>query len=67
MGPVRRRAHRREAGARVEGLRGSPAGAALVVAAGPALFGPLHDLLAAHDADRDPLVSRLPEGGDVPR
>ena len=45
----------REAGARVEGLRGRPAGADLVVAAAPGVFDALHDLLAAHDADRDPL------------
>ena len=44
----------REAGARVEGLHGKPAGADLVVAAGPGVFDALHDLLAAGDADRDP-------------
>jgi myo-inositol-1(or 4)-monophosphatase len=43
----------REAGARVEGLRGRPAGDDLIVAAGPALFGPLHDLLADLGADTD--------------
>jgi myo-inositol-1(or 4)-monophosphatase len=43
----------REAGARVEGLRGRPAGDDLIVAAGPGLFGPLHDLLAGLDADSD--------------
>jgi myo-inositol-1(or 4)-monophosphatase len=36
----------REAGARVEGLHGAPAGAAMVLAAGPAVFEPLHALLA---------------------
>jgi myo-inositol-1(or 4)-monophosphatase len=45
-----------EAGARVEGLRGAPAGAALVVAAGPGIFSQLHDLLVAHDADADPFA-----------
>jgi myo-inositol-1(or 4)-monophosphatase len=44
----------REAGARVEGLRGKPAGSDLVVAAGPGIFAALHDLLVAGDADRDP-------------
>jgi myo-inositol-1(or 4)-monophosphatase len=44
-----------EAGARVEGLRGRPASAALVLAAGPGIFDALHDLLAAADADRDPM------------
>jgi myo-inositol-1(or 4)-monophosphatase len=46
----------REAGARVEGLHGKPAGADLVVAAAPGIFDALHDLLAAADADRDPLA-----------
>jgi myo-inositol-1(or 4)-monophosphatase len=45
----------REAGARVEGLHGRPAGPDLVIAAGPGVFGALHDLLAAGNADRDPL------------
>jgi myo-inositol-1(or 4)-monophosphatase len=45
-----------EAGARVEGLRGRPAGADLVVAAGPKIFDQLHDLLVAHDADADPMA-----------
>jgi myo-inositol-1(or 4)-monophosphatase len=45
----------REAGARVEGLRGRPASADLVVAAGPGVFDALHDLLVAGDADADPL------------
>ena len=43
-----------EAGARVEGLRGRAADEAMVLAAGPAVFGALHDLLAAHDADAPP-------------
>lgn len=34
-----------EAGLRVTGLAGEPAGAAMVLAAPPALYGPLHDLL----------------------
>ena len=46
----------REAGATVAGLRGRPASADLVVAAGPGVFGALHDLLVAHDADADPLA-----------
>ncbi|MEO6205502.1 MAG: inositol monophosphatase family protein, partial [Mycobacteriales bacterium] len=46
----------REAGARVEGLRGKAAGHDLVVAAGQGVFGALHDLLVAHDADADPLT-----------
>ena len=45
----------REAGARVEGLHGRAASHDLVIAAGPAVFGALHDMLAAADADRDPL------------
>ena len=43
----------REAGAVVAGLDGRPAGEDLVLAAGPELFGPLHDLLAGERADRD--------------
>jgi myo-inositol-1(or 4)-monophosphatase len=43
----------REAGARVAGLHGRPAGESLIVAAGPTLFEPLHDLLAALRADTD--------------
>jgi len=43
----------REAGALVGGLSGAPAGEDLVLAAGPALFGPLHDLLLPLGADRD--------------
>lgn len=42
-----------EAGARVEGLRGAPAGFPMVLAAGPALFDALHDLLTGLDADAD--------------
>ena len=45
-----------EAGARVAGLRGRAAGFDLAVAAGPGVFDARHDLLVAHDADRDPLV-----------
>ncbi|MCW2779230.1 MAG: inositol-phosphate phosphatase, partial [Frankiales bacterium] len=44
----------REAGARVEGLRGREAGSSMVLAAGPGVFDALHDLLVAHDADADP-------------
>jgi myo-inositol-1(or 4)-monophosphatase len=46
----------REAGARVEGLKGRPPSYDLVVAAGPGVFDALHDLLAAADADADPLA-----------
>jgi len=42
-----------EAGARMEGLHGRPAGHDLVLAAGPHLFVPLHDLLGGLDADTD--------------
>ena len=41
-----------EAGLLVTGLRGSPPSEAMVVAAPPALHAPLHDLLAALDADK---------------
>ena len=41
----------REAGCRVEGLHGAPAGERLVIAAPPQLFGQLHDLLAELRAD----------------
>ena len=43
----------REAGARIEGLHGAPAGETLIVAAGAHLFHPLHDLLADLHADQD--------------
>ena len=43
----------REAGARVEGLHGKPDSPDLAIAAGPGLFGQLHDLLAALDPERD--------------
>jgi myo-inositol-1(or 4)-monophosphatase len=42
-----------EAGARVEGLGGRPAGEDLVIAAPPTLFGRLEALLAEQAADRD--------------
>jgi myo-inositol-1(or 4)-monophosphatase len=42
-----------EAGAVVAGLRGRAAGPELVIAAGPALFPALHDLLEPLGADRD--------------
>jgi myo-inositol-1(or 4)-monophosphatase len=42
-----------EAGAKVGGLHGAPAGGDLVIAAPPALFDALHDLLATLGADRD--------------
>jgi myo-inositol-1(or 4)-monophosphatase len=42
-----------EAGASVAGLRGRPAGRAMVLAAAPGLFEPLEQMLAGLDADRD--------------
>jgi myo-inositol-1(or 4)-monophosphatase len=42
-----------EAGAQVAGLEGRPAGPAMTVAAGPGLFGALHDLLAGLNPERD--------------
>lgn len=44
----------REAGLRVGGLNGAPPGPDLVVAAPPALFAPLHDLLASLGAAEGP-------------
>jgi myo-inositol-1(or 4)-monophosphatase len=43
-----------EAGLRVEGLRGAEAGPAMVIAAPPALFGPLHEHLERLDAGGGP-------------
>ncbi|GAB1693795.1 inositol monophosphatase family protein [Krasilnikovia sp. M28-CT-15] len=43
-----------EAGLRVAGLHGAPAGGRMVVAAPPALFGPLHDALVKLDAAGGP-------------
>jgi myo-inositol-1(or 4)-monophosphatase len=43
----------REAGAQVAGLHGQPASGSMTLAAGPALFGELHDLLASLDPERD--------------
>jgi myo-inositol-1(or 4)-monophosphatase len=42
-----------EAGARLGGLAGRPAGTDMTIAAEPVLFGQLHDLLASLHADRD--------------
>jgi myo-inositol-1(or 4)-monophosphatase len=42
-----------EAGARLGGLHGKPANTGLTIAAEPALFGQLHDLLASLDPERD--------------
>jgi myo-inositol-1(or 4)-monophosphatase len=42
-----------EAGARVAGLLGKPAGPELTIAASPGLFGELHALLAILDPERD--------------
>ena len=44
-----------EAGARLGGLRGRPAGYPMVLAAAPGVWDALHDLLVAHDADADPV------------
>ena len=44
-----------EAGARLGGLRGRPAGFPMVVAAAPGVFDALHDLLVELDADADPV------------
>ncbi len=44
-----------EAGARVGGLGGRPAGFPMVLASSPGVFQALHDLLGAHDADADPV------------
>lgn len=44
----------REAGAMMGGLNGQPAGEAMTLAADPALFTALHDLLASLDAGRLP-------------
>jgi myo-inositol-1(or 4)-monophosphatase len=51
----------REAGARVDGLQGRPPGAHTTLAANPALFDALHEILVAADADeaapdREPVV-----------
>jgi myo-inositol-1(or 4)-monophosphatase len=43
----------REAGAVVAGLAGRPPGPEMTLAAGPALFAQLHDLLAGLDPERD--------------
>lgn len=42
-----------EAGARLGGLAGRPANPGMTLAAGPVLFGELHDLLASLDPERD--------------
>jgi len=42
-----------EAGARVTGLHGRPAGSSMTMAAGVPLLGELHDLLASLDPERD--------------
>jgi myo-inositol-1(or 4)-monophosphatase len=44
----------REAGLRVAGIGGAPAGMDMAIAAPPALFGPLHDRLARLDAAGGP-------------
>lgn len=44
-----------EAGARLGGLRGRPAGYPMVLAAAPGVWDALHDLLVASDADADPV------------
>lgn len=53
-----------EAGARVGGLAGKPANPGLTIAAEPALFSQLHDLLASLDPERDAPRGRVAgEGG----
>ncbi len=52
-----------EAGARLGGLSGRPPSSELAIAAGPGLFGDLHDLLAALDPERDAVLAR----GATPR
>jgi myo-inositol-1(or 4)-monophosphatase len=47
-----------EAGARLGGLNGKPANTGLTIAAEPALFGQLHDLLASLDPERDAPAGR---------
>ncbi|TVZ03343.1 inositol monophosphatase [Trebonia kvetii] len=42
-----------ESGARVGGLHGAPVSSSMTVAAGPGLFGPLSDALAALNPERD--------------
>jgi fructose-1,6-bisphosphatase/inositol monophosphatase family enzyme len=42
-----------ESGARVGGLHGAPVSSSLTIAAGPELFGPLSDALAALNPERD--------------
>jgi myo-inositol-1(or 4)-monophosphatase len=42
-----------EAGAAVGDTRGGPPSTSMTIVAGPALFGPLRDALAALDAERD--------------
>ena len=42
-----------ESGAVVGGLNGAPVSSSMTVAAGPGLFGPLADALAALDPERD--------------
>jgi myo-inositol-1(or 4)-monophosphatase len=42
-----------EAGARVAGLAGRPAGPSMTVAGGPGVFSELHDLLVSLDPERD--------------
>jgi myo-inositol-1(or 4)-monophosphatase len=43
----------REAGAQMGGLNGRPASESMTLAAGPGLFGELHDLLVSLDPERD--------------
>ncbi|MBA3266064.1 MAG: inositol monophosphatase [Nocardioidaceae bacterium] len=54
-----------EAGARVEGLNGAPAGELLVVAAGRGLFGPLHELLVDSGFDDWPLKQWPSSGAEA--
>jgi myo-inositol-1(or 4)-monophosphatase len=56
----------REAGATTGGLRGDEAGEAMTLAADPALFAELRDLLGGLDADRLPVGWPPPAGGPPP-
>ena len=42
-----------ESGAQVSGLDGKPAGPSMTLAAGPGVFGELHDLLVSLRPERD--------------
>jgi myo-inositol-1(or 4)-monophosphatase len=56
----------REAGAQVEGLGGRPPGSATTVAANPALFNQLHDLLVAANADESVETAERQQADEQP-